>query len=346
MKVAIHHTPGSFSDRWLEYCKGHHIDVETVDCYDSNIIRRMDDCDGLMWHWPHWDTKAALFARQLTYTLELAGKSVFPDSRTCWHYDDKLGQKYLLEAMGAPLVPTTVFYDKPAALAWLERTDFPKVFKLRRGAGSANVFLAGSRRQARRLVGRAFGRGFPAVSRKNLFRDRLWHLRRDKDLSALIGLGKGFARLFIPTEIERKTPKEKGYVYFQDFVPANAFDIRIVVIGHRAFGIKRMVRAHDFRASGSGSLHYAKDDIDMSCVVPSFEISRKLGTQCLAFDYLYEDGRPVLTEISYAFVQTGYGDCPGYWDESLIWHEGQFYPEWFIAEDFVRRIRNTRGPGL
>jgi glutathione synthase/RimK-type ligase-like ATP-grasp enzyme len=343
MKIAIHASPGGFSDRWVDYCRDHRIDLRLVDCYASDIIRQLEGCDGLMWHWPHWDYKAAQFARQLTYSLELVGISVFPDARTCWHYDDKVGQKYLLEAIGAPLVPSVVFYDRTTARAWIERADFPKVFKLRRGAASANVFLVPSKRAARRIVRRAFGRGFPAVSRVSLLKDRFWQLRRDRDLKALVGIGKGLARLFVPTELERQTPRDRGYVYFQDFIPGNSYDIRVVVIGPRAIGIKRLVRAKDFRASGSGERLYAKDEIDIACVESAFRVSRDLGAQCMAFDYLLSDGQPLITEVSYAFVRHGFRDFPGYWDESLAWHAGPIYPEWFMIEDFIRRIEGRRG---
>lgn len=344
MKIAIHHTPGSFSDKWLEYCREQHIDAKMVNCFDSDILSQLEDCDGLMWHWAHWDYMAVQFARQLTYSLEHVGKRVFPDSKTCWHYDDKVGQKYLLEAVGAPLVPSYVFYDKHTALEWLDKTDYPKVFKLRRGAGSANVILVKSKSQANKLVRRAFGGGFSPVNRMSLFKDRTWHLKRDKDLRALIGIFKGLARLVVPTRLEQNTHKDKGYAYFQDFIPDNTFDTRIIVIGNRAFGIKRMVRENDFRASGSGLIQHAKDNIDMSCIRSSFMVSQRIGSQCLAFDYIFKDKRPLLTEISYAFLQSGYGDCPGYWDERLSWHEGPFYPECFMVEDFVRRLDNKSGP--
>jgi hypothetical protein len=343
MKIAIHASAGGFSERWVEYCRDHRIDFRLVDCYASDIIRQLEDCDGLMWHWPHWDVKAVQFARQLTYSLEQAGKEVFPDGRTCWHYDDKLGQKYLLEAVGAPLVPSVVFFDRPAALAWVERAEFPKVFKLRRGAASANVFLVRSKRAARRFVRRAFGRGFSAVSRVSLLNDRVWRLRRDRDLKALVGVGKGLARLFVPTELERQTPRDRGYVYFQDYIPGNLSDTRIVVIGSRAFGLKRLVRAGDFRASGSGSIEYDRDGIALSCVASAFEVSKRLGSQCLAYDYIFRDEEPLLTEISYAFIQKAYDQCPGYWDEDLVWHEGRFHAECFMIEDFVRRIESRHG---
>jgi hypothetical protein len=51
MKIAIHERKGSFSDRWIEYCKKHEICHRIVNCYDSDIIDQLKDCDGLMWHW-------------------------------------------------------------------------------------------------------------------------------------------------------------------------------------------------------------------------------------------------------------------------------------------------------
>jgi len=141
MKIAIHKRPGSFSDRWIEYCNQKNINYKIVNCYDSDIINQLKDCSGLMWHWNHGDYREQNFARQLIISIEKMGAKVFPNSNTCWHFDDKVGQKYLLEAIGAPLAPTYVFYDKKSAFDWIDKTTFPKVFKLRGGAGSLNVKL-------------------------------------------------------------------------------------------------------------------------------------------------------------------------------------------------------------
>src|SRR5690606_35570857 len=125
MKIAIHHRPGSFSDRWIAYCEKQQINYKIVNCYDSDIINQLSDCKALMWHWHHADVKAEIFARQLIYSVENMGISVFPNSKTCWHFDDKIGQKYLLESIGAPLVPTNVFYDKDKTEEWLNHTEYP-----------------------------------------------------------------------------------------------------------------------------------------------------------------------------------------------------------------------------
>ena len=118
-----------------------------------------------MWPHDHGNYNDALFAKQLLYALQMAGKRVFPDFNTTWHFDDKVGQKYLLEAIGAPLVPSYVFYSKREALEWAKQTSFPKVFKLRGGAGSANVRLVRTRSEAYRLISKAFTSGFSQFNR-------------------------------------------------------------------------------------------------------------------------------------------------------------------------------------
>lgn len=37
MKIAIHHRPDSFSERWIEYCKKENIDYKIVNAYDNDI---------------------------------------------------------------------------------------------------------------------------------------------------------------------------------------------------------------------------------------------------------------------------------------------------------------------
>lgn len=336
--IAIHSTSGTFSDEWIAYCDDRGIAYRIVDCFASDIVAQLAGCGGLMWHWPHHDYRAALFARQLTLALECAGIPVFPNTATSWHYDDKLGQKYLLEATGAPLVRSYAFYDRELALQWASQTNYPKVFKLRGGAGSENVKLARDEAQARHLILRSFGRGWHSRSRFHLLNERMWHVRRDRSLRSVANLWRGIARLVVPTEDERNRITERHYAYFQDFVPGNDHDIRVIVIGRRAFAIKRMARENDFRASGSGHIIHERGAIPEECVDLAFTLSRTLDTQCTAFDFVFDRGRPMVVEISYAFAAAGYELCPGYWGPDLQWHEGHFSPEHFMVEDFVASL--------
>src|SRR5690554_2293936 len=257
MKLAIHHRPGSFSDRWIEYCKNKNIEYITVNAFDNDIIKQVKECDVLMWHHHHGDFKDVLTAKRILFSLEHAGIKVFPDFNTGWHFDDKVAQKYLLEAIDAPLVPSYVFYDKKEALDWAKSTTYPKVWKLKGGAGAANVKLVQNKKEATKLINTAFSKGFSQFNRLGNLKERYRKYKSGKD--SLLGVAKGFGRLVIPTEFAKLQSRERGYVYFQEFVPNNSFDIRIIVIGDKAFAIKRMTRENDFRASGSGDIIFDKN---------------------------------------------------------------------------------------
>jgi len=331
MKIAIHHRPGSFSDRWIGYCEENGISYKIVNAYDTDIVQQVDDCTAFMWHHNHCDYRDKLFAKQLIYSLEAKGLKVFPDFHTTWHFDDKVGQKYLLEAVGAPLVPSYVFYAKKEAIEWVNQTSFPKVFKLRGGAGSANVQLVPTKKDAIRLVNRAFGKGFPQFNRRGNLKERIRKYKEGKD--TLWGVCKGIGRLFIPTELAKMVGPEKGYVYFQDFIPNNTFDIRIIIVANKAFAIKRLTRKNDFRASGSGMIIYNKEEIDEQCVKIAFIVNEKIKSQSIAFDFVFDaDNNPMIVEISYGFIKEVYDPCEGFWNKDLNWHEGPFDPYGWMVE--------------
>ena len=121
-------------------------------------------------------------------------------------------------------------------------------------------------------------------------------------------------------------------MYFQEFIVGNDFDIRVIVIGDKAFAIKRMVRNNDFRASGSGNIHYEKKNFDDITIKLSFLIAEKLQSQCIAFDYVYRDKQPMIVEISYGFSPVAYDPCVGYWDMAMKWHEGNFNPYGWMVD--------------
>lgn len=341
MMIGIHQTKGSFSDRWIEYCKANNIPWKPVDCYRSDIIYQLADCDAMMWHFSHMNSKDIKFSRQLHYSIQASGKTVFPDFHTMWHFDDKVGQKYLLEAIGAPLVPSFVFYSKEAALDWAEKTIFPKVFKLRGGAGSANVRLVHTKKNAIKLINKAFSIGFGQNDACGGLKERWRKYKLGK--TNIFDIVKGIIRFIYPTDFARMAGREKGYVYFQDFIANNEFDIRVIVIDNKAFAIKRIVRQNDFRASGSGNILYEKDHFDKKTIGLSFDLAEKLKSQSAAFDFVYLDGKPLVVEVSYGFAQEGYNACPGYWTKDLEWHEGHFDPCSWMVDSVIKSIALKNG---
>jgi len=336
MKLAIHKEPGSYSDRWIPFCESNGITYIIVDCFAPDIIERLKTVDCLMWHWHLADRGSLRFAKGLTAAIEQMGVKVFPSGDTAWHYDDKVAQKYLFEALQLPLIPSYVFYSKEKAVEWVNQTSFPKVFKLRGGAGSVNVSLANSRKEALRLVSKAFGSGFPVLNRKAILGDRLRHIQKQRSIGSIFKFMGSLARCFVPSMKERLSPRQVGYIYFQDFIPNNKHDTRLVVIGNRCIGLRRYCRGNDFRASGSGDFSYEREFFPDVVVSLAFECARKLKMQSVAFDFVERDGEFLLVEVSYCFsIGAAYDDCPGYWARDLEWINAPVDPQRFILEDLL-----------
>ncbi|CUS34208.1 ATP-grasp domain-containing protein [Candidatus Nitrospira nitrificans] len=344
-QLAIHHRSKSWSDRWIAYCDMHAIPYKLVNCLDSDILRQLTTCDGLLWHWSHGDAREQLVARHAIRAAEMMGVKVFPSTSTCWHFDDKIAQKYLLEAIGAPLVPTHVFYDLKDAFCWIGQASFPKVFKLRRGAGSKNVRLVYSATEARALAERAFSSGFSPIPHYG--QDALKRYQTARERGELLNVVRRIPQVLAKISVARRMMgNEKGYVYFQDFIPGNNFDTRVVVIGDRAFAFTRNVPLGDFRASGSGENVYDPHRVNQKCVEIAFDVANKIGSQSLAYDFVIgESQQPFILEVSYAFGASKYIDvghavhsCPGHWDAKLNWHQGHMWPQDAILIDLLHEI--------
>lgn len=342
MKIAIHERKGSFSAGWAKRLTELGVEFDFLNAYDDNLISELDEYDGFLWHWHQGDYRDQLIAKALLYAVEHSGKEVFPKIGTSLYFDDKVAQKYLLEAIKAPLVKSYVFLDVVAALEWARSTTYPKVFKLKGGAGSLNVKVVKNKKEASALIRRCFTRGFPLIDRLESLKDAIWRLRRDKSRDALWLIAQRIPRLFIRSRRERLLPRQAGYAYFQDFIPRADYDDRAVVIGNRCFCIRRHCRPGDFRASGSGLIEYTKNIFPLEMIRSAFSVAATLKSQSLALDYVYKDGAPVLIEMSYGFTADVYRPCQGFWSSDLVWHDLPVEPEAFIVDDFVEKIKKSK----
>lgn len=328
--LAIHDSCSGFSPYWIDYCRRKSIPYKVVDCYANDVVKQVKGCDALLWHHSHSDPRDILIARQILFALEHAGTRVFPDYQTAWHFDDKVAQKYLFEALAIPTLRTYVFLDRSVALEWAAKTDYPKVFKLRHGASSSCVQLVQNRGEARRLINQAFRHGLSVYSPWANLKDRfdMWRLGN----CGIVDLFKGIGRFIYPPRFSQVLGRQIGYVFFQDFASGNDSDMRIIVIGDRAFGARRWVRPGDFRASGSRRFTYDPEQMEIECVALAFQSADKLGGSCMAFDFVQTaDDCYAVIEISYGFIWTGSKTSPGYWDRNLNWCPGEFRPEeWMV----------------
>ena len=135
-------------------------EVRWVDVYRPDILQQLRGCSGFMWRHAHVAEMRQIARRLLPVIERDLRLAVYPDQRTCWHYDDKIIQGYLFEANGIPSPKTWVWYDRDQAIDWCNRVaEYPIVAKLWAGAGSVNVKLLGAADQAGRYVKQLFDRG-------------------------------------------------------------------------------------------------------------------------------------------------------------------------------------------
>lgn len=338
IKIAIHLRENSFSERWIEYCDLHKISYIIVNVFDTNIIEKLlkESVTHFMWHINHSSQKDLMLYPYLMNSLDDIGIKTFPNFNTRWHFDDKVAQKYLLESINAPLVPSFVFYTEREALEHIKHIEFPIVAKLKRGAGASNVKLLRDKEQAEEYIKIMFSVGINPNAAALVNLDA--KVRIAKKIKNPIQLFKKVLNHFKKTKNERKVnSNEKGYFYYQEFLPNNDYDTRVIVAGGRAFAVRRFNRKNDFRASGSGNSDYDTNNIDMMLIKLSFVISKKLKMQSVAFDFVYDQNmEPKIVEVCFGFNVKFYDPCPGYWDSNLNYIEGSFNPQYFMIDGFLK----------
>jgi glutathione synthase/RimK-type ligase-like ATP-grasp enzyme len=347
-RIAIHrdrkiHKNGevqSYSDRWRVVARNKGAEVKIVDAFAPDFFDRLNGCDGFMWRFGY-AARQRLFARRLLPAVEHGlGIPVFPSWKTAWHFEDKIGQNYLLQAAKIPTPRTWVFWYLEAAIDFCSRASYPLVLKLAIGFQSANVRLLNDPDEATNWARLMFGPGTTSLA-QTFSAGRRSALRRVHDAARALS-GRTVVEKY------KKAELQQGYFFVQEFLPANEFDTRVTIIGNRAFAFRRFNRPNDFRASGSGKINWDPADIDLETVRLAFQVAQQLGTQSLAVDALRRAEDRLIIEISYTYASWAVRDCPGHWvlhgdpqRGELEWVAGHLSSEDAILEDFLAVIRRS-----
>lgn len=340
MKIAFTDKHDLYTSQWIKYCEENNIEYKLVDIYSTDAVQQIKDCDAFMWHHNHMKWQDLLCAKQILAALECSGVKVWPSHDAGWHFDDKVGESYLFDALELPMVPYYIFYDKKRAYEWAKHTSFPKIFKLRGGGGSVNVKLVKSSGHAKKLIRKAFGKGFSQYNWKfTIFaRYKKWQIGHDSLSGVFKGVVQACLRWGKMGELSRMYHREMGYAYFQDFIPDNDRDYRVIVINQKkAFAYYRLMRKNDFRASGGGDFHYG--NIPESVIELAFRAAKAMNSESVAFDFLLDkNGDPYIVESSYCF---GYDDTDaenGWWTDDLKFHPGSFNPFGWMVDGVISQI--------
>jgi glutathione synthase/RimK-type ligase-like ATP-grasp enzyme len=248
--------------RWTKYCRfleNNGFDHSIYNIHAHDWIERAEDYDVIVGicSCEQFDLQEI---REKYYFLERhLGKATFPSLDHAMLYEDKRLEYYIAATHGIPFAKTYVSYDREDALALVERLDYPVVSKIVPASGSVGVQLLRTPAQCRRIIRRVFSR--------NGRKTHCYHFR------------------------------QKNFVYFQEYLPNDGYDIRATVIGNWVFGYYRRVLAGDFRASGMGRAD--KRALPMEAMKLARRLNAWIKSPMLVVDMVRAlDGRYVVIEYS------------------------------------------------
>lgn len=313
-----------WNNPWEDYLKENHIQYDKVNLFAVDAIETLKNYDVLLWHFGQYNWAEMLETRSILYSAKILGLKVFPDFNDAWHFDDKVAEMYALQAVGAPIPKSQVYYGMTTLQKALEdgKIEFPIVAKLRTGSGSHNVKLIHNTGQLLRYAKRMFGRGYkPAPS---LIYKTTSNIRSSHDKATFLAKLKRAPEFLRTRRGAKKFPNERGYVYLQEFIPSDGFDMKVVVVGDKLSGLYRPIRSHDFRASGGGEVLYNKELFTENIIHSAFKTADALGLKCVGFDYVVDNrtGEGKIVEMSYGFSHTAVMGLGGWFDRDCQWHDG------------------------
>lgn len=250
------------SPRWTKYCRFLETNAIPYEFYDLDSSQWLDAAlafDSII----GVDSCEPYHLEQIRrkyYILEHhLHKRCYPSYRDMVLYEDKFLEAYLSQIHGFPFVKTYIYNKQDEAMEAAAHFTYPIVSKIVPGSGSYGVEMIHSRRECLSLIKRVFSRSGMKT-----------HV--------------SYAR-------------QKQYVYFQDYVPNDGYDIRVIVVGPRVFGYYRKVLRGDFRASGMG--YCEKRGLPLESMQIAMSVHATLKSPMLVVDMLHaKDGTFHIIEIS------------------------------------------------
>lgn len=316
-------------------------EFEVVNLDRHDWITQLAQFDAVLWKSSAMGIRAAArWKEKIYFTETYLQKLVFPSFRTIWHFESKIAQSFVFEREGVPTPRTFTSSDYVDAVAAIEQWSPPFVFKLSEGAASSNVWKVDTREEARLIIEKTFASQVwrravesarstadrVVIAARNLNKAWLWHQVSSRALR--------LERWRLPWST----------VYWQEFIPDNAADLRITVIGGRyAAHYWRRNRPNDFRASGSGLIDYDQPAPE-AVVRASIELARKLNYDTMAFDILFRDQQYQFVEMSYGYIPDLVAKVPELFeltDGTLRRIAGYRWPQELWVESLLTKLRST-----
>ena len=332
-RVFDHYT--SWIPRFIEYCEKNSIPFEIVDPYRYDFISELHKYSAFIWYYSNYVISDLMEAWNIIKCAEMKGLVTFPSSDSNWHFDDKVAEMYALQTVDADIPESWVFYIEGDCKEFLEKkAKYPIIGKLRAGSGSNNVKMLKNTQDAVAYCHRMFSKGFdpsPSFAYKAYSK-----LQSSTDIKMMISRIKKIPQFLNTRNHAKMMPMEKGYCYFQEFIPNKGYDLKVVVIGDKMTFCARNIRKNDFRASGGGDIYYDRSLLTKNIIDSAFATADKLGMKCVGFDFVVDErtGNGKIIELCYGFDYSAQSDLNAYIDRNYVWHEEAVY----IPDEIIKMI--------
>ena len=324
---------------WIDYCIEKNISYELIDWKEFMAFDKLASYDIVMWHYSHYSASEMLFASNILTALKAKGCRVFPDIFDSYHFDDKIAQAYLLKGLELNTPVNYQLHSLSSVDAYIkENGKFPVVAKLRTGSGSSNVVLLSNASDLKKYSSKMFSGGVNS-SPNTLFKLKS-NIKSTKSLNVFISRLKRAPEFLFSRKNAKALPREKGYVYLQEFIDNVNYDLKIAIVGDRLSFVARGTRPGEFRASGGGALFYDKSLLDRSMVDEAFKAYDKLQSDCTGLDMIKDPrtNKPVILEVSYGFSHEAQIGANGYYDRNFIWHDVPFNPPRELLKKIINEV--------
>lgn len=304
-----------FTSLWIAELKKRDKEFIVLSIRDKDFWVKARLCKVVFWHFSQTRQFDIKWSRIFLEALNSRGIKSFPNHAQSWHFDNKIAQYFLLNESGYKLPKTKIYFRRTEIWSQLNSVTLPVVMKFYGGAGSQNVIKIRSRLALYYWAILAFTIG---IAHHRPLANFMLNLKRP-GRNPIVLFFKDVLKYFLPSKTERVLLREKNYLYLQEFIPDAKYDIRIITVGDKAFGIKRYTGVKDFRASGSGIVDHDVESLPKVCVRNSFEISEKFKFPWMTYDWIYHEGKSeyLLVEVSYGFKPAVYTECNGYFSRDI-----------------------------
>lgn len=291
--------------KYENFCNYNGIPYQRVSMNKSSWFDDIRGFDIMIWSLSSSPSRLEEARSKLFFLEKFTSVQCYPRFEDAYLYEDKVRQYYLLHASKLPVVSTFISHNINETNSFIASCKYPIVSKISTGSASVGVEIVRNYGGAKKMVNKIFSSGMST---------------------------------------HHSYLRQKDYVYFQEYIDAE-YDLRIIVVGNKAFGYYRMTPKNDFRASGADLV--VKKALPIEAIRIAFRCKEAMGTDMVAVDMIKprSGGDYQIIEASiFCRIDTAeqlhVDDVPGFYEycnDSVSFHKGRFWVQDLLMSELVNR---------